>query len=139
MTERDWRTVCKSTYILHCISRDCSADVCDRFSSAIKSMSKTREIKTDTRYFDTRTITDLNDDSENYEDFITAYSNYVINRAKYSSSKFDELKSLDCSGSTSEKVAVAKMKRSIKTLQLGLKVKMESRKQRSVLIGQAVR
>ena len=36
MCEKDWRTVVKSLYVLHCISRDCSADACQRFATAIK-------------------------------------------------------------------------------------------------------
>ena len=36
MCEKDWRVVCKATYILHCISRDSSVDTCEKFSSAIK-------------------------------------------------------------------------------------------------------
>ena len=138
MTEKDWRTVTKSLYILHSISKECAPDVCDRFSMAIKDMSKTREIKTDTRYFDKRAIIDLNEESEDYEEFVAVYSDYVLNRAKFSASKFDELKSLT-SGETSEKVAVARLKRAHKTLTLGLKVAVENRKNRNLFIAQCIR
>ena len=36
MYETDWRTVVKSLYILHIILRDCQADACTKFGSAIK-------------------------------------------------------------------------------------------------------
>jgi len=36
MYETDWRTVVKSLYILHTILRDCQADACAKFGSAIK-------------------------------------------------------------------------------------------------------
>lgn len=36
MAERDWRTVTKSLYILHCISRDSKAEVCKKFGTAMK-------------------------------------------------------------------------------------------------------
>ena len=36
MCEKDWRTVVKSLYVLHSISRDCSTDACQRFATAIK-------------------------------------------------------------------------------------------------------
>jgi len=123
MTERDWRTVTKAAFILHSISRDCSTDVCTRFSSAIKDMSRTREIKTQTRYFDGRTIRDLDESGEDYEGFVATYSSYVLQRAKFSTSKFDELKSLS-PGSTAEKTAVSRMKKATKTLNLALKVPM---------------
>jgi hypothetical protein len=45
MSERDWRTIVKSLYILHCISRDCSTDACHQFTIALKNMSKTRNPK----------------------------------------------------------------------------------------------
>lgn len=45
MSEKDWRTVVKSLYILHCISRDSSTDACEHFASAIKDLSKTKNPK----------------------------------------------------------------------------------------------
>ena len=36
LCEKDYRTVVKSLYILHCVSRDSSADTCDKFALAIK-------------------------------------------------------------------------------------------------------
>jgi hypothetical protein len=36
MCEKDWRTVIKSLYVLHMISRECSTDACERFAAAIK-------------------------------------------------------------------------------------------------------
>ena len=32
MCEKDWRTITKSVFILHSISRDCQADSCRKFS-----------------------------------------------------------------------------------------------------------
>jgi hypothetical protein len=36
MAETDWRTVAKSLFILHSISRDCSVEACRKFGSAIR-------------------------------------------------------------------------------------------------------
>lgn len=36
LCEKDYRTVVKSLFILHCISRDSSTDACDKFAMAIK-------------------------------------------------------------------------------------------------------
>jgi len=38
LLEKDWRTVVKSLYLLHSISRDCSSEACEEFSQAIKSV-----------------------------------------------------------------------------------------------------
>lgn len=36
MSEKDWRTVAKSLYILHTIERDCQMSDCQKFGAAIK-------------------------------------------------------------------------------------------------------
>jgi hypothetical protein len=36
MTEKDWRIVTKSLYILHCISRESSKESCSHFADAMK-------------------------------------------------------------------------------------------------------
>ena len=83
MTEKDWRVVLKSTFILHCISRDSSYDTCERFMDAMTSMSKLRNPKRpDHKYFSHRIIKDLDSISQPYEPFVSAYANYVFYRSK---------------------------------------------------------
>ena len=111
MCESDWRTVTKSIFILHCISRDCSADSCRRFVAAIKAMSKVRNPKNPThKYFDGRMVSgELDENSRAYKKFIAAYWAYVLHRSKSFSSKFDELK--DLSSATAETKALAVLKK----------------------------
>jgi hypothetical protein len=89
MCEKDWRTVVKSLYILHCISRDSSLDACHSFAYAMKDLSKLRNPKKpDHKYFDVRRIVnDLDDLSVLYEPFVAGYASYVIYRVKFFSNK----------------------------------------------------
>eukprot|EP01034_Spumella_vulgaris_P021746 gene21746-27800_t len=92
--EDDWRTATKALYILHAISRDCTADQCRKFSSTLKNMSKTRSSKApEHRYFDSRRFAEgqLSEASTDYEAFLTSYAQYVIYRVKNFSNKFKEL------------------------------------------------
>lgn len=111
MCEKDWRTVTKSLYILHCISRDSSTEACTSFAAALKDLSKTRNPKKpDHKYFDLRKLgADLDTIGQPFESFVAAYGTYVINRAKLFSNKFEELK--DVTETTAEKKTVAVLKR----------------------------
>jgi len=125
MSEKDWRTISKSLYILHCISRDCSVDACKRFADAVKDMSKTRNPKKpDQRYFDVRIIgEEVDKNSETYELFMREYSKYVLTRSKFFSSRFEELQSLN--EKTTEKKLIATLTKAKQLLQQGLKVAVE--------------
>jgi hypothetical protein len=71
MYEKDWRTIAKSLHILHTIARDCQPDACERFSFALRDMAKTRNPKKpDQRYFDANCLSDLDDNSSEYEEYI---------------------------------------------------------------------
>ena len=96
MCESDWRTVTKSIFILHCISRDCSGDSCRRFMAAVKAMSKVRNPKNPThKYFDARMVSgELDENSKAYKKFVASYWAYVIYRMKSFSAKFEEVKAL---------------------------------------------
>jgi len=120
LCEKDWRTICKSLYILNCISRESSVDSCQRFAMAIRSMSRTRNPKNpDHRYFDIRLISNIDEPSESYKAYITSYATYVLYRMKNFSSKFDELKEI--SESTHEKQVVARLKKAQQCISLALK------------------
>jgi hypothetical protein len=106
MYEKDWRTIAKSLHILHTIARDCQPDACERFSSALRDMVKTRNPKKpDQRYFDANCLTDLDDNSSEYEEYIQAYAKYVIYRMKSFTGKYAELSQL--SKKTPEKKVIA--------------------------------
>eukprot|EP01033_Poteriospumella_lacustris_P003480 gene3479-2570_t len=111
MCEKDWRTVTKSMYILHCISRDSSTEACANFATALKDMSKTRNAKKpDHKYFELRRLTsDLDDNSLPYEAFVSSYGAFVLQRAKLFFGKFEELKNL--SETASEKKVLAALKK----------------------------
>ena len=81
-------------------------------------MSKTRNPKkADQKYFDLRHVSELDDNGASYESFVHAYGAYVIHRAKTFSSKFEELK--DISSSTTEKKAIAWLKKAQQSINLG--------------------
>ena len=113
MAERDWRTVVKALYILHCVSRDSMQESCKKLSNAIKwvfrifvtgivlsvlaffewciirVMSKSRNIKSpDHLYFDISVISDLNDKGQPFEDFVSNYAKFVLYRAKTFSGRY---------------------------------------------------
>lgn len=94
MSEKDWRTIIKSFYILHCISRDSSSEACQHFSQAMKTLARTRNPKKpDQRYFDLKILTkDLDTGSQAYQQLIKAYSNYVFYRVKNFDGKFIDVK-----------------------------------------------
>lgn len=117
MCEKDWRTVTKSLYILHCISRDSSAEACANFATAIKDMSKTRNPKKpDHKYFELKRLTsDLDDNSVSYDSFIAAYGAYVVQRAKVFSGKFEELKSVTAAATEKKVVGLLKKAQSLVT------------------------
>jgi hypothetical protein len=100
MTEKDWRTVTKSLYILHCISRDSSVEACTHFNNAFKHLSKTRNPKNrNQKYFDLKVLTDITnnkkqDQNEIYQAFLKSYGNYLFQRMKSFSGKFNELDEL---------------------------------------------
>ena len=136
MCEKDWRTVVKSLYILHCVSRDCSVDACSRFALAIKDMSKVRNPKNpEHKYFDLALIREVDDASATYEPFVGAYAAYVMHRSKTFSNKYEELKEI--SDQTHEKQAVARLKRAVLAMQLGLRCVVEDRDQQNVITGHA--
>ena len=138
MCEKDWRTVVKSLFIVHCISRDCSVDACNRFAMAIKDMSRVRNPKNpDHKYFDLSLVKEVDDVSAPYEPFVAAYSAYVLHRAKMFSSKFEELKEI--SDQTHEKQAVARLRRAQTCITLGLKCGIEDRDQQNLITGHATR
>ena len=103
MNEKDYRTILKSLYILHLISRDSSKDVCERFSAAMKyfqepflfeisqtlrDMMKSRNPKNpEQRYFDLDEISIVDRQGERFADFIYAYAEYVVYRLRNISGK----------------------------------------------------
>lgn len=112
MSEKDWRTVTKSIYILHCISRDSSLDTCSKFSSALKyqiilynyllifvlitfcirDMAKTKNPKKpDQKYFENKLIGNFDTNGAPYESFVKSYSSYVIFRTKFFSNRYKYL------------------------------------------------
>jgi hypothetical protein len=100
MTEKDWRTVTKSLYILHCISRDSSNEACTHFNNAFKHLAKTRNPKNrNQKYFDLKVLTDIannkkQDQNEIYQAFLKSYGKYLFQRMKSFSGKFNELDEL---------------------------------------------
>ena len=138
MCEKDWRTVVKSLYIVHCVSRDCSVDACNRFALAIKDMSRVRNPKSpDHKYFDLAFIKEVDDASAPYESFLASYAAYVLYRAKTFSNKFEEIKEI--SDQTHEKQAVARLKRAQQCITNGLKCTVEDRDQQNLITGHATR
>lgn len=119
MCEKDWRTVTKSMYILHCISRDSSTEACANFATALKDMSKTRNAKKpDHKYFELRRLTsDLDDNSLPYESFVSSYGAFVLQRAKLFFGKFEELKNI--SETASEKKVLAALKKAQTLIKTG--------------------
>lgn len=138
MCEKDWRTVTKSLFILHCISRDSSTEDCGRFAEAIKDMAKIRNPKKpDHKYFDVRRlVSELDDHSVPYEPFVTTYGSYVIYRSKHFSSKFEELKNLK--ETSSEKKVVKLLKKAQVLIKSALQCTV-TKKERNIIIGQAVK
>lgn len=138
MCENDWRTVTKSLYILHCISRESSADSCQRFSMAIKSMSRTRNPKNpDHRYFDTSLISELDEPSSLYVEFVNNYAQYVLLRSKVFSGKFEEIKEI--SETTQEKQVVARLKKAQQCIAKALKIFVQEKEQYNIITGHAIR
>ncbi len=119
MCEKDWRTVTKSLYILHCISRDSSSEACSNFAAALKDLSKTRNPKTpDHKYYDLKRLTsDLDDASVTFDSFIASYGSFVIQRSKFFSGKFEELKSI--STKSPEKKVIALLKKAEALIKTG--------------------
>lgn len=119
MCEKDWRTIVKSLYILHCISRDSSVEACTNFATAMKDMSATRNLKKpDHKYFELRRLTaDLDDNSVPFDNFISSYGSFVFQRTKFFSGKFEELKGI--SATTPEKKAIAIMKKAQSLIKSG--------------------
>lgn len=127
MCEKDWRTISKSLYILHTITRDCQSEACERFSEAIKDMVKTRNPKKpDHRYFDAKKLTELDDNSVEYEEYTQAYAAYVIQRAKSFTSKFEEIDLID--NETSEKKVLSILKKAQQCIKLALQVEVHDKK-----------
>ena len=119
MCEKDYRTVVKSLYVLHSISRDCSADACQRFAMAMKSLSRVRNPKNpDHKYFDVKPIAEVDVMGEPYSKFIAAYATHVIYRTKNFSGKFEELK--DITAETHEAQVVARLKKAQQCITNGM-------------------
>jgi len=119
MYEKDWRTIAKSLHILHTIARDCQPDACERFSFAIRDMAKTRNPKKpDHRYFDANCLSDLEDNSREYEEYIQAYAKYVIYRMKSFTGKYDELSKMN--NKISEKKIIAMLSKAQQCVSLAL-------------------
>ena len=138
MCEKDWRTVVKSLYVLHCISRDCSADACQRFTMAMKSLSRVRNPKNpDHKYFDIRPIADVDANGEPYEKFIAAYATHVIYRTKNFAARFEELK--DITGETHEGQVVARLKKAQQCITHGLKCTLADKQLYNVVIGHCLK
>lgn len=137
MWEKDWRTVTKSIYILHCISRDSAVDACRQFAAAIKDMSKTRNPKKpDHKYFDVRQISELDEASEEYQSFVKAYASFVLYRAKTFSNRLNEVR--DIQSTMSEKKAVAWLVKARQLMTLGMQV-AAAKGQRNIITGQALK
>jgi hypothetical protein len=138
MCEKDWRTVVKSLYVLHMISRECSTDACERFAAAIKSLARTRNPKNpDHKYFALSPIADVDNLGEMYSSFIRDYAAYVIFRAKTFSGKFQDIKEI--SEESSEVQVVAKLKKLMTCISNGLKCSVVERKQQNPIIGHATK
>jgi HIV Tat-specific factor 1 len=104
---------------------------------AIKEMSRVRNPKKpDHRYFDSKHITELDQKSEPYEYFVSAYFNYVLNRMKSFSGKFEELKEI--SSETSEKQVVSRLKKAKSAISLGLKCIIADKEQHNLITGVAI-
>eukprot|EP01041_Mallomonas_annulata_P002976 gene2976-5837_t len=137
MCEKDWRTIIKSLFILHSISRESSVEVCQRFAITIRDMARERNPKKpDHRYFDTRLVSTVDELGEPYESFIVAYATLVFYRTRNFNGKFDELKEL--SESSSEKVVVAKLKKAQQYLTFGLKCVITDKNLRNPIIGKVI-
>jgi hypothetical protein len=101
MTEQDWRTITKSLYILHCISRDSSVDACEQFNIALKNLMKTRNPKKpNQKYFDVKILTEVDANSQHYQSFLKNYGNYLLFRMKSFNAKFSELQEFISSSSS---------------------------------------
>mmetsp|Transcript_29047 Transcript_29047/g.27839 ORF Transcript_29047/g.27839 Transcript_29047/m.27839 type:complete len:623 (-) Transcript_29047:267-2135(-) len=138
MCEKDWRTVVKSLYVLHMISRECSTDACERFAAAIKSLARTRNPKNpDHKYFALSPIADVDHLGEMYSSFIRDYAAYVIFRAKTFSGKFQDIK--DINEESSEIQVLAKLKKLMTCITNGLKCFVVERKQQNPIIGHATK
>eukprot|EP01039_Chlorochromonas_danica_P000517 gene515-556_t len=138
MSEKDWRTVSKSLYILHCISRDSSTEACSRFAAAIKDLSKTKNPKKpDHKYFDLRQISELDGPSNAYQSFVKSYAAYVLFRSKSFCARFEELRGL--STTTSEKKALAVLLKAQQLIKLGLQAVAPKKPQRNIITGQAMK
>ncbi len=138
MCENDWRTVTKSLYILHCISRESSVDSCQRFSMAVRSMSRTRNPKNpDHRYFDISLISELDEPSSLYSEFVNNYAQYVLLRSKVFSAKFEEIKEI--SDTTQEKQVVARLKKAQQCIAKALKIFVQEKEQYNIITGHVIR
>jgi hypothetical protein len=146
MCEKDWRTVTKSVFILHCISRDCQTDSCQRFAGAMKAMSKVRNPKNPThKYFDSRMVSgELDEESKAFKKFVASYWAYVLHRARSFSAKFAELKDLGVK--TPESKAVAALNKAQAAISKALECRMEEglskvklREKCNAITGQACR
>ena len=138
MCENDWRTVTKSLYILHCIMRESSVDSCQRFSMAVRSMSRTRNPKNpDHRYFDISLISELDEPSSLYSEFVNNYAQYVLLRSKVFSAKFEEIKEI-CDA-TQEKQVVARLKKAQQCIAKALKIFVQEKEQHNIITGHVIR
>ena len=128
MTEKDWRTIMKSLYILHCISRDSSIDACNRFAETMKDMSKTRNAKKpDQRYFDMKLLgSQLVDTASNegYVALLKDYGKFVISRAKLFRGHFHELQQINNESESEKKKVIVLLNKAKTLLQQGLKVEV---------------
>mmetsp|Transcript_21590 Transcript_21590/g.21731 ORF Transcript_21590/g.21731 Transcript_21590/m.21731 type:complete len:493 (-) Transcript_21590:143-1621(-) len=134
MCERDWRTVVKSLFILHSISRESSEEVCERFAVTIKDMSRERNPKKPhQRYFDTRQVSDIDETGTAYTQFLLNYATLVFYRTRIFSGRFEEINSL--SESSSQKAAVAKLKKAQQYITMSLKCLVTDKSMKNPLIG----
>jgi hypothetical protein len=79
--------------ILHSILRYTDPDDAVIFKALLLKMSKEYCKKSNSKYFDTNAIMEVypNQESQQYKDFLKAYSTYVLKRSRAFTSQFEEM------------------------------------------------
>lgn len=102
-----------------------------------RDMARVRNPKNpEHRYFELGLVNELDEKSEPYEYFVAAYAAYVLNRAKTFSGKFEDLKEI--TSETSEKLAVARLKKAKQAISLGLKCIISDKELHNFITGASI-
>jgi hypothetical protein len=91
MSERDWRTVAKSLYILHRLWQSITVEDTRQLRTRLASLIHQHSKKSGSRYFSVRRLAMVGAQGERFKPFLHSYASYVLERVRMFSAHFDEL------------------------------------------------